>query len=268
VPRRLFTQQPPVPMVSSMSPSHFTAPSSPGEYDIIAVGQSSGVTYEAPFYVTTAYVTPSLMAVYNGYNYTLKGFNFPQGTYVDICINGIVNTTEKLVSTTETASFNITIPIQHLPFGNYSIVAISTPSPAPVGALCPGTNETYEGGYANATWTVVPRIILNTTQTCIGFTVSINGTGFPTTIQAVNVTVYYNGQPVENITAPINSTGEFESQKPLSFIPTEYGTYTFKVTNYTYTYLVVGSVNKSATYPIPATLTVQSPTISISPSPA
>jgi len=79
--------------------------------------------------------------------------------------------------------------------------------------------------------------------------------------------VYYNGQPVENITAPINSTGEFESQKPLSFIPTEYGTYTFKVTNYTYTYLVVGSVNKSATYPIPATLTVQSPTISISPYP-
>jgi len=213
----------------------------------------SGVTYIAPFYVTTAYVTPSLMAVYNGYNYTLKGFNFPQGTYVDICINGIVNTTEKLVSTTEYANFNVTIPIQHLPFGNYSIVVISTPSPTPVGALCPGTNETYEGGYATATWTVVPQIVLSTTQTCAGFTVTINGHGFP---PSTNITIKENGTAIAQNTT--NSTGEFTVSITA---PTKNGTYVF-TTNYTYKYWY-----NSTTYPMPATLTVQPPTISISPSP-
>jgi hypothetical protein len=229
----------------------FTAPSSPGEYYIIAVGQSSGVTYIAPFYVTTAYVTPSLMAVYNGYSYTLKGFNFPQGTYVDICINGIVNTTEKLVSTTKYANFNVTIPIQHLPFGNYSIVAISTPSPAPVGALCPGANETYEGGYANATWTVVPQIVLNTTSTCSGFTVNVSGYGFPAN---TDITIYVN-KTLFSTTVTTSPYGTFTT----TYMPSEPGTYVF-TTNFTYTY-----VNKS-TYPIPATLKVLSPTISISPS--
>jgi conjugal transfer/entry exclusion protein len=239
----------------------FTVPSSvlssTGEYYIEAVGQTSGVTYLAPFYVTTASVSPKYLAVYNGYNYTLSGSNYPSGTYVDVCFAGTVVNSFKLGTNTTSFTTNLTIPY-HYPLGNYSVVAITTQSPVPIGAACPGTNETYEGGYATATWTVVPRIFLNTTQTCAGFTVTINGTGFPAypTIQAVNVTVYYNGQPVENITAPINSTGEFESQKPLSFIPTEYGTYTFKVTNYTYTY-------NGMEYPMPATLTVQPPTILI-----
>jgi len=235
----------------------FTAPSSAHEYYIEAVGQTSGVTYLAPFYVTTASVSPQYLAVYNGYNYTLLGRNYPSGTYVDVCFNGAVVNSFQLGTTT--ASFNTTIQIPyHLPLGNYSVIAITTPGPVPIGAACPGTNETYEGGYATATWTVVPRIILNTTQTCAGFTVSINGTGFPAypTIQAVNVSVYYNGQFVENITAPINSTGEFESSAPLSFTPTKYGTYTFVVTNFTYTY-------NGTTYPMPATLTVPPPTISI-----
>jgi len=235
----------------------FTAPSSPGEYYIIAVGQLSGVTYIAPFYVTTAYVTPSLMAVYNGYNYTLKGFNFPQGTYVDICFNGVVFATEKLVSTTGTASFNVTIPIQYLPFGNYSIVAISTLSPAPVGALCPGANETYEGGYANATWTVVPQIVLSTTQTCTGSTVYISGSGFPANKE---ITIYVN-KTLFTIPATTSPYGTFTT----TFTPPKPGTYNF-TTSFTYTYSVVGSVNKSATYPMLATLTVPSPTISISPS--
>jgi len=230
--------------------------SSAGEYFIEAVGQTSGVTYLAPFYVTTASVSPKYLAVYNGYNYTLYGYNYPSGTYVDVCFNGIVVNSFKLGTTTTNFKTTISIPY-HLSLGNYSVVAITTPGPVPIGAACPGINEAYEGGYATATWTVVPQIVLSTYQTCTGFTVSIDGTGFPAypTIKAVNVSVYYNGQPVENITAPINSTGEFE----LSFTPTKYGTYTFVVTNFTYTY-------NGTTYPKNATLTVQPPTISISPS--
>jgi len=233
-----------------------SALSSAGEYLIEAVGQTSGVTYLAPFYVTTASVSPKYLAVYNGYNYTLYGYNYPSGTYVDVCFNGKVVNSFKLGTTT--TNFKTTISIQyHLSLGNYSVVAITTPGPVPIGAACPGINEAYEGGYATATWTVVPQIVLSTYQTCTGFTVSIDGTGFPAypTIKAVNVSVYYNGQPVENITAPINSTGEFE----LSFTPTKYGTYTFVVTNFTYTY-------NGTTYPKNATLTVQPPKISISPS--
>jgi len=41
----------------------FTAPSSAHEYYIEAVGQTSGVTYLAPFYVTTASVSPPYSAV-------------------------------------------------------------------------------------------------------------------------------------------------------------------------------------------------------------
>ena len=234
-----------------------SALSSAGEYFIEAVGQMSGVTYLAPFYVTTASVSPKYLAVYNGYNYTLSGSNYPSGTYVDVCFNGKVVNSFKLGMVT--ANFTTTIPIPyHLPLGSYSVVAITTPGPVPIGAACPGTNEAYEGGYATATWTVVPQIRLNTTQTCAEFTVDIYGYGFPAypKIKAVNVSVYYNGQPIENITAPINSTGEFE----LSFtIPTKYGTYTFKVTNFTYTY-------NGMKYPKPVNLTVSPPTISISPS--
>jgi archaellum component FlaC len=230
--------------------------SSVGEYFIEAVGQTSGVTYLAPFYVTKASVSPKYLAVYNGYNYTLFGGNYPSGTYVDVCFNGIVVNSFKLGMVT--TNFTTTIPIlYHLPLGNYSVVAIATPGPVPIGAACPGVNETYEGGYATATWTVVPQIVLSTISTCTESTVDIYGYGFPAypTIQAVNVSVYYNGQPVENITAPINSTGEFE----LSFTPTKYGTYTFVVTNFTYTY-------NGTTYPKPVNLTVPPPTISISPS--
>jgi len=236
----------------------YPAPSSPGKYLIEAVGQTSGVTYLAPFYVTTASVSPQYLAVYNGYNYTLYGYNYTSGTYVDVCFNGIVVNSFKL----GTVNFTTTIPIPyHLPLGNYSVVAITTPGPVPIYAACPGVNETYEGGYANATWTVVPHIRLSTTQTCTGFTVYINGTGFPAypTIQAVNVTVYYNGKPVNSTIVPINSTGEFESSKVLDFVPSKYGTYTFVVTNFTYTY-------NGTKYPKNATLTVQPPTISISPS--
>jgi len=148
-------------------------------------------------------------------------------------------------------SFTTTIQIPyHLPLGNYSVVAITTPSPVPIGAPCPGTNETYEGGYATATWTVVPQIVLSTTQTCAGFTVTINGYGFP---PSTGITIKENGTAIAQTTT--NSTGEFTVSITA---PTKYGTYVF-TTNYTYTY-------NGTTYPMPATLTVQPPTISISPS--
>jgi len=227
----------------------FTAPSSAGEYYIEAVGQTSGVTYLAPFYVTTASVSPQYQAVYNGYSYTLSGSNYPSGTYVDVCFAGTVVNSFKLGTT----SFTTTIPIPYnLPLGNYSIVAITTPSPVPIGAPCPGTNETYEGGYATATWTVVPQIVLSTTQTCAGFTVTINGYGFP---PLTGITIYENGTAIAQTTT--NSNGEFTVSITA---PTTYGTYVF-TTNYTYTYWYNGT-----TYPKPATLTVQPPTISISPS--
>jgi len=227
----------------------FTAPSSAGEYYIEAVGQTSGVTYLAPFYVTTASVSPQYQAVYNGYSYTLSGSNYPSGTYVDVCFAGTVVNSFKLGTT----SFTTTIPIPYnLPLGNYSIVAITTPSPVPIGAPCPGTNETYEGGYATATWTVVPQIVLSTTQTCAGFTVTINGYGFP---PLTGITIKENGTAIAQTTT--NSNGEFTVSITA---PTTYGTYVF-TTNYTYTYWYNGT-----TYPKPATLTVQPPTISISPS--
>jgi conjugal transfer/entry exclusion protein len=227
----------------------FTAPSSAGEYLIEAVGQTSGVTYLAPFYVTTASVSPQYLAVYNGYSYTLSGSNYPSGTYVDVCFAGTVVNSFKLGTT----SFTTTIPIPYnLPQGNYSVVAITTPSPVPSGAPCPGTNETYEGGYATATWTVVPQIVLSTTQTCAAFTVTIYGYGFP---PLTGITIYENGTAINQTTT--NSNGEFMVSITA---PTKYGTYVF-TTNYTYTYWYNGT-----TYPMPATLTVQPPTISISPS--
>jgi hypothetical protein len=230
----------------------FTVPSSvlssAGKYYIEAVGQTSGVTYLAPFYVTTASVSPQYLAVYNGYSYTLLGSNYPSGTYVDVCFAGMVVNSFQLGTT----SFNTTITVPyHLPLGNYSVVAITTPGPVPIGAPCPGINETYEGGYATATWTVVPQIVLSTTQTCASFTVTIYGYGFP---PSTGITIYENGTAIQTKT---NSTGEFTVSITA---PTKYGTYVF-TTNYTYTYWYNGTK-----YPKPATLTVLPPTISISPS--
>jgi len=227
----------------------FTAPSSAGEYYIEAVGQTSGVTYLAPFYVTTASVSPKYLAVYNGYSYTLSGSNYPSGTYVDVCFAGKVVNSFKLGTTSFTT--NLTIPY-HLPQGNYSVVAITTQGPVPIGAACPGVNETYGGGYATATWTVVPQIVLSTTQTCAESTVTIYGYGFP---PSTGITIYKNGTTIATQTT--TPTGEFTVSITA---PTKYGTYVF-TTNYTYTYWYNGTK-----YPKPATLTVQPPTISISPS--
>jgi len=227
----------------------FTAPSSPGEYYIEAVGQTSGVTYLAPFYVTKASVSPQYQAVYNGYSYTLYGYNYTSGTYVDVCFNGKVVNSFKL----GTVNFTTTIPIPYnLTLGNYSVVAITTPGPVPIGAYCPGTNETYEGGYATATWTVVPQIRLSTTQTCAESTVTINGYGFPA-YTGINIKV--NGTSYRNVTT--DQYGTFK----VSYTPSKPGTYVF-TTNYTYTYWY----NSSMKYPKPAILTVPQPTISISPS--
>jgi len=93
--------------------------------------------------------------------------------------------------------------------------------------------------------------------TCSGFSVTINGYGFPA---YAGINIYVNGTSYSNVTT--DQYGTFTA----TYTPSKPGTYIF-TTNFTYTYSVVGSVNKSATYPIPATLTVQSPTISISPSP-
>lgn len=224
----------------------FTVPStaSVGQHTVVAVGQTSGVTYVSSFYVTVAKITLSTTTATVGTSVIVSGSGgFPANQYVVLCFNNtVVNTA--YTSSSGTFMTNFTVP--QMPNGTYPVIAMASLNAVPIGSECPFIGETYEGGYASSSLTVVPSLVVNVTQTCPGFEISVVGYGF---WPGTNVTVYLNGTFVGS--SLISNNGTFE--EPVTFsAPTTPGTYV----------ITVNETFKGYPTP-PVTITVLPPTIYI-----
>ncbi|WP_054842103.1 hypothetical protein [Vulcanisaeta distributa] len=222
----------------------FTVPSTAavGSHTVVAVGQTSGVTYVSLFYVTVAKIALSQTVATVGTAITVSGSGFPANQYVVLCFNNVVVNTA-YTSSSGTFVTNFTVP--QTPNGTYPVVAMASLNAVPIGSQCPFIGETYEGGYASSSLTVVPSLVVNVTQTCPTFGVSVVGYGF---WPGTNVTVYLNGTLVGY--SLIGSNGTFE--KLVTFpAPTTPGTYVITV-NETF----MG-------YPTPVSISVMPPYVQV-----
>ena len=156
----------------------FTVPAvAYGSYTVKAVGQSSGYTAEAAFYVTRLVLSP--MSGYVGDIVTVEGFGLKPNAYARIYFeNNIV----AIVPTDSNGHFITSFKVPATSGGSHMVKAIAS------------LNATLKGEipewYASIDFKILPRIWLSPTSGPSGIRVKVYGNGF--SADAANVTIFFD----------------------------------------------------------------------------